>query len=295
MLASLITVALMASANASPLSLKVQEKMAERHATNAKLFRSKATTKTTSVAPLGGDSGYVQVYNTNGACTDDSTVEYIFTAAYGMCFMDDDAAWSMTTLAQNEDLSWNVTTTVYDDEECTTSPESSMFVLPGTCADSSPAMGDDDYQDLYWYAAGTMKKFAVDSKTYGEITYDSADDCAKESMQMSATSYLFQVCMPLDFNGINSYYVSGCDGSEPSYTAFSDSDCTVKWAPDAYSGDDGDDNYGDFYGDECIELGDYEYTSDYCQSGKSAASALVTPSKMLLIAATAAAAVASMF
>lgn len=298
MLASLITVALMASANAAspsrPSRTQLMDHVAKKHALSMKaMYNNPKAVKTPPVAPLATDdvvSGYYQMYEFDGKCTDDAVLQTISTRAFGMCFVNSNTYWEMTTVL-SDNVVFNVTTTQYTAEGCAapTALPSSTVSYSATCAGSSVLYGN-----VYSYVAGTMVDFSTDSDTVGTISYNTDTACDDETPVMSASSTPFGICEPAgDFYSS----VTGCDGSYPTYTIWTDSECTEKYQfpdDDAYAaeGDDADDGEDDDF-DVCIKSTNYYYYSTYCNSD-SAASALVIPSKMLLIAATAAA-VATMF
>lgn len=292
MLASLITVALLASANAAaparPSRTQLKEHFEKKHASAVKSMDAKFKAGAKSIAPLADDMGYYQWNQYDGACTSDSQVTGIETAAYGMCFMSSDTTYTKSAIAENTDGSYNVTTAYYSDADCATMTFSTMTELPGSC-DTSVDLGSGTYA----YVTGTMNKFSTPSDTSGYTTYNNADDCDNEENQMSSSATtVFGTCY--EYGGGIWYTQNGCDFPNDA-TPYTDADCTTKLVfddDDSY-GDDDDDDDDDFYTDGCTMYSSTYYAANYCDG--SAASALVTPSKMLLFAATAAAAVASMF
>jgi len=291
MLASLITVALLASANAAaparPSRTQLKEHFEKKHASAVKSMDAKFKAGAKSIAPLADDMGYYQWNQYDGACTSDSQVTGIETAAYGMCFLSSDTTSTKSAIAENTDGSYNVTTAYYSDVDCATMTFATLTELPGSC-DTSVDLGSGTYA----YVTGTMNKFSTPSDTTGYITYNNDDDCDNEENQMGSSAvYVFGTCYEYGFGYW--YTVNGCDNDVTPYT---DADCSTKAVfddDDSYGDDDDDDDDDDFYTDGCTMYSSTYYAANYCDG--SAASALVTPSKMLLFAATAAAAVASMF
>lgn len=288
MLARLITVALMASANANdvvattkrptpPTRANLIEHMSVKQATVTKALHSKAARiSTSSISALSGDTGYVKLNLYNGACSDDAELWGIYTTEYGNCLLNYDASYSMSHVAQNENSSWNVTTKYYSTDDCSGDADSSSFMqVPGTCEDA------DDFlaPGVYAYVADSMSQFSTPDNTAGTISYNSEDDCENENNQMAAYSDIFGVCYPFSFFGFEfSYELDSCN----ELNFYPTSDCSP--LDDYYYDDDFDDDFDDdyefdddFYDGVCVAQGGSgdeaeSFDSDYWSCDNSGAS-----------------------
>jgi hypothetical protein len=292
MLAGLLTVALLASANAIELKTKpsLKEITSASHLKMTKTFRKRNTKVLPSaIATTSTTSGVAKYYVEEDAssCTGDATSYYY--DGYGMCLTNYDGTTMMSSYMEVNDGSYNLTETYYSDAACATPVTSTSSLFPGSC-DTAIAISSDTYTYVM-----SLGKFKEDSKTFGTKSFNSAADCADDddSTVISANANIMGVCYPMYYFGVTYYYtVKSC----AKVTIYTDSDCQNKLSnDDDYGDDDDDDDDDDAYSLDCVEMSGSgatpeEWDSDYCKSAASS----VSVASVAMVAGSALAAFAMM-
>jgi hypothetical protein len=289
MLAGLLTVALLASANAIELKTKpsLKEITSASHLKMTKTFRKRNTKVLPSaIATTSTTSGVAKYYVEEDAssCTGDASFYYY--DGYGMCLTNYDGTTMMSMFTEESDGSYNMTQTYYSDAACATPVMSTSAVYPGSC-DTAMEISTDTYAYVM-----SLGKFKEDSKTFGTKSFNSAADCADDddSTVIFASAAIMGVCYPVEGE---TYYVTTQSCGKT--TRYSDSDCKNKLASDDDYGDDDDDDDDDAYSQDCSEIPGSGATAEKWDSGycKSAASS-VSVASVAMVAGSALAAFAMM-
>lgn len=293
MLATLITVALMASATATPDFSKAS---AQVHAANQKMFAANTALKVqvkNSVLATS-DTGYAKVFvadSSETACTADTIQQSTYYGQYGVCLTNYDDTTTKYMFAQNTDLSYNMTTMMYSDNACATTLSTSVTEMAGTCATATGAGA--------MYIMDLQSSYSTASNSYGEQSFNSEAlcDAAASSTVTDATENKFGVCLNIVLDGTTyGYKQTGCS----KIVAYAATDCSgaaLSTDDDGAYADDDDDDDDDFYNYACQGNDDDAsamvdtWTADYC---KDSAASMVSPSAFAMLAATAMAAFATM-
>jgi hypothetical protein len=294
MLAGLLTVALLASANAIELKTKpsLKEITSASHLKMTKTFRKRNTKVLPSaIATTSTTSGVAKYYVEEGAsssslCSGDATS--YFYDGYGMCLTNYDGTTMMSMYMEENDGSYNITETYFSDAECATPVTSTSTMFPGSCSSALEISSG-----TYAYVM-SLGKFKEDSKTFGTKSFNSDTDCADDddSKVISASAAIMGVCYPIEISGVTYYFtVQSCGKITP----YSDADCKTKINLDDGYGDDDDDDDDDAYSLECVEKSGTgatpeEWESDYCKSAASS----VSVASVAMVAGSALAAFAMM-